>query len=85
MIISICCAGAEGEGNEIEMTKKTRGRFAYADDQKLIQLAAASATLEEAAAMFGTSINVMDRMAKRLGLAMERRNGRKRPSPKAKK
>ena len=32
--------------------------------------------------MFGTSIGVMDRMAKRLGLALERRNGRKRPSPK---
>ena len=28
--------------------------------------------------MFGTSINVMDRMAKRLGLALERPNGRKR-------
>ena len=65
------------------MTKKRpRGRFAYADDRKLIQMAAASATLEEAAAMFGTSIGVMDRMAKRLGLALERRNGRKRPSPR---
>ena len=65
------------------MTKKRpRGRFAYAEDRKLIQMAAASATLEEAAAMFGTSIGVMDRMAKRLGLALERRNGRKRPSPK---
>ena len=45
-------------------------------------MAAASATLEEAAAMFGTSIGVMDRMAKRLGLALERRNGRKHPSPR---
>jgi hypothetical protein len=63
------------------MTKKRpRGRFTYADDRKLIQIAAGSATLEEAAAMFGTSIGVMDRMAKRLGLALEKRDGRKRLS-----
>ena len=63
------------------MTKKRpRGRFAYADDRKLIQMAAASATLEEAAAMFGTSIGVMERMAKRLGLLLVEPNGQKRLS-----
>ena len=40
-------------------------------------MAAALATLEEAAAMFGTSIKVMDRMGKRLGVALERPNGRR--------
>jgi hypothetical protein len=60
--------------------KRPRGRFAYADDRKLIQMAAASATLEEAAAMFGTSIGVMERMAKRLGLLLVEPNGQKRLS-----
>ena len=40
-------------------------------------MAAASATLEEAAAMFGTSVEVIGRKAKRLGLALEGRDVRK--------
>jgi Zn-dependent peptidase ImmA (M78 family) len=52
------------------MAKKRRlGRFTYAEDRKLIQMVAASATLEEAAARFGASVEAIKRKAKRLGLA----------------
>jgi len=51
------------------MAKKRRhGRFSYAEDRRLIQLAAASATVEEAAAMFRTSIETIERKAKKLGI-----------------
>jgi hypothetical protein len=60
------------------MAKKRRhGRFSYAEDRRLIQLAAASATVEEAAAMFRTSIETIERKAKKLGIL---RAGRKRLS-----
>ena len=35
--------------------KRTRGRFTYAEDRKLIQMAAGSATLDEAAVTLRTS------------------------------
>ena len=51
------------------MAKKRRhGRFSYAEDRRLIQLAAASATVEEAAAMFRTLIETIERKAKKLGI-----------------
>jgi hypothetical protein len=51
------------------MAKKRRhGRFSYAEDRRLIQLAAASATVEEAAAMFRTSVGTIERKAEKLGI-----------------
>ena len=64
---------------------KKRARFTYAEDRHLIQMAAASATLEEAAAMFRTSIDTIERKAKLLGLRIEVRADRKRLGLKAKK
>jgi hypothetical protein len=60
------------------MTKKRRnGRFSLKEDRQLIQMAAASATLEEAAAIFRTSVETIERKAERLGIKLKR----KRPSP----
>jgi hypothetical protein len=47
---------------------KKRTRFSYKDDRRLIQMAAASATVKEAAAMFRTSIATIERKAKALGI-----------------
>ena len=58
--------------------KKKRTRFTWKEDRQLIQMAAASATLEEAAAMFRTSIETIERKAKLLGLRIEVRADRKR-------
>jgi hypothetical protein len=55
--------------------KRGPGRFAYAEDRKLIQMAAGSATLEEAAAMFGTSVEAIERKAKKLALPLMGRDG----------
>jgi hypothetical protein len=63
------------------MKKKRTLRFTYEEDRQLIQMAAASATLEEAAAMFRTSIETIERKAKKLGLQLKGRNSRKRLSP----
>ena len=60
--------------------KKRRTRFTYEEDRQLIQMAAASATLEEAAAMFRTSIETIERKAKLLGLRFKVRADRKRLS-----
>ena len=50
------------------MMAKRRTRFTYAEDRHLIQMAAASATLEEAAATFKTTIKTIERKARKLGL-----------------
>jgi hypothetical protein len=60
------------------MKKKRTRRFTYKEDRQLIQMAAASATLEEAAAMFRTSIETIERKAKLLGLRFKVRADRKR-------
>jgi hypothetical protein len=62
--------------------KKKRTRFTYEEDRKLIQMAAGSATLVEAAAMFRTSVKTIERKAKKLGLQLKGRNSRKRLSPR---
>jgi hypothetical protein len=62
------------------MAKNRRGSFSLKEDRQLIQMAAASATLEEAAATLRTSIKTIERTAKRLGLALKGRDGRKRLS-----
>jgi hypothetical protein len=47
------------------------------EDRQLIQMAAASATLEEAAAILLTSVETIERKAKRLGIKLKG----KRPLP----
>jgi hypothetical protein len=59
------------------MAKKRRnGRFILKEDRQLIQMAAVSATLEEAAAIFRTSVETIERKAERLGIKLKG----KRPS-----
>jgi hypothetical protein len=59
------------------MAKKRRnGRLSLKEDRQLIQMAAVSATLEEAAAIFRTSVGTIERKAERLGIKLKR----KRPS-----
>jgi hypothetical protein len=60
------------------MAKKRRTRFSLKEDRQLIQMAATSATLEEAAAIFRTSVDTIENKCKRLGIQLRRR-GRKRP------
>ena len=56
------------------MAKKRRtGRFSLKEDRQLIQMAAASATLEEAAAIFRTSVETIERKAERLGIKLKRK------------
>ena len=53
------------------MAKKRRSGFTWKEDRQLIQLAAASATLEEAAAIFRTSAETIERKAKTLGIKLK--------------
>jgi DNA-binding CsgD family transcriptional regulator len=56
--------------------RRGKGSFSLKEDRELIQMAAASATLEEAAAVLRTSIETIERKAKRLGIKL---NVNKRP------
>jgi hypothetical protein len=56
--------------------RRGRGRFSLKEDRQLIQMAAASATLEEAAASLRTSVETIERKAGRLGIKLKG----KRPS-----
>ena len=47
-----------------EMAKKRRTRFSLKEDRQLIQMAATSATLEEAAAIFRTSVDTIEKKSK---------------------
>ncbi|HMH01929.1 MAG TPA: hypothetical protein VK555_10970 [Terriglobales bacterium] len=60
------------------MAKKRRTRFSLKEDRQLIQMAATKAALEEAAAIFRTSVDTIEKKSKRLGIQLRRR-GRKRP------
>ena len=53
------------------MAKKRSGPFSLKEDRQLIQMAASSATLEEAAAIFRTSVETIERKAKRLGIKLK--------------
>jgi hypothetical protein len=53
------------------MAKKRRTRFSLKEDRQLIQMAATSATLEKAAAIFRTSVDTIERKAKRLGIKLK--------------
>ena len=53
------------------MAKKRSGRFSLKEERQLIQMAATSATLEKAAAIFRTSVDTIERKAKRLGIKLK--------------
>ncbi len=55
------------------MAKSRNGRFSLKEDRQLIQMAAASATLEEAAAIFRTSVETIERKAERLGIKLKKK------------
>jgi hypothetical protein len=58
------------------MTKK-RSRFSLKEDRQLIQMAATSATLQEAAAIFRNSIDTIEKKSKRLGIQLRRRGSKR--------
>ncbi len=58
------------------MAKKRRGQFSLKEERQLIQMAATSATLEEAAAILRTSVDAIEKKSERLGIEF-RRSGRK--------
>jgi hypothetical protein len=60
--------------------KRARGPFTYAEDRKLIQMAADSATLDEAAVALSTSVETIERRVKGLGLLLVESDGQKRLS-----
>jgi hypothetical protein len=51
--------------------RRGKGSFSLKEDRQLIQMAAAAATLEEAAAVLRTSIETIARKAKRLGIKLK--------------
>jgi hypothetical protein len=51
------------------------------EERQLIQMAATSATIEEAAAIFRTSVDTIEKKSQRLGIQLRRR-GRKMPIPR---
>ena len=59
--------------------KRRKGRFSLKEDRQLIQMAADSATVEDAAAILRTSVETIERKAERLDIKLERKR------PKAKK
>jgi hypothetical protein len=54
------------------MAEKRRGGFTWKEDRQLIQMAADSATLEEAAEIFRTSVETIAKKAARLGIKLKR-------------
>ena len=62
------------------MAKKSRGRFSFKEDRHLIEMAAASASVEEAAAMFRTSVETIEQKAEKLGLPLKGTAGQRRLS-----
>ena len=60
------------------MEKNRRGRFSLKEERQLIQMAASSATLEEAAAILRTSVDAIEKKSQRLGIEF-RRHGKKMP------
>jgi hypothetical protein len=53
------------------MAKKRSGPFSLKEERQLIQMAATSATLEKAAVIFRTSVDTIERKAKRLGIKLK--------------
>jgi len=55
-----------------KMAKKRRGRFSLKEERQLIQMAATSATMEEAAAILRTSVDTIEKKSQRLGIEFKR-------------
>jgi len=53
------------------MAKKRSGPFSLKEERQLIQMAATSTTLEKAAVIFRTSVDTIERKAKRLGIKLK--------------
>jgi hypothetical protein len=51
--------------------RRGKGRFSLKEERQLIQMAAASASLEEAAAILRTSVETIERKAERLGIKLK--------------
>jgi hypothetical protein len=63
---------------ELGLKAKSRhSRFSYAEERRLIQMAADLATMEEAAAAFETSVETIERKAGKLGLRFKVRADRR--------
>src|SRR3981189_113406 len=62
---------ARTEGEEIKWRRSAAAGFSLKEDRQLIQMAATSAKLEEAAAIFRTSVDTIERKAKRLGIKLK--------------
>jgi hypothetical protein len=58
------------------MAKKRSGPFSLKEERQLIQMAASSATMEEAAAIFRTSVDIIEKKSRKLSIEF-RRSGRK--------
>jgi len=58
------------------LAKKRKSRVSLKEDRQLIQMAATSATLEEAAAIFRTSVDTIEKKSKRLGIQLRRRRSK---------
>jgi len=63
------------------MAKKRSGPFSLKEERRLIQMAATSATLEEAAVIFWTSVDTIENKCKRLGIQLRRRGSKKSLAP----
>ena len=64
--------------------RRGKGIFSLKEDRQLIKMATASATLEEAAAILLTSIETIERKAKRLGITLKGKRPKLGPKAKGK-
>jgi hypothetical protein len=62
---------AEGEVRETVMARKVRTRWSFAEDRRLIQLAASLKSLEAVAAELKRTPENVAQMAKRLGVSLK--------------
>ena len=67
---------AEGEEITSMVDKRRSGRFTWKAERRVIAMAANSATASQIAAKFNTSVKVIERKARSLGIALK-----KRPEP----
>jgi hypothetical protein len=68
---------ARTEGEEIKWRRSAAAGFSLKEDRQLIQMAATSATLEEAAAIFRTSVDTIENKCKGLGISVETTRSKK--------
>ena len=65
------------EGEEIKWRRSAAAGFSLKEDRQLIQMAATSAKLEEAAAIFRTSVDTIENKCKGLGISVETTRSKK--------